>query len=479
MALGYLVSKRKMKRYKEVGIPKSIMERRPHPLHPNLEVQRNGLVYDVRLNRERKFWRQDQHAYIVFKPKTGKQTYYQVARFVYEAFHGLLTDEQQVYFVDGNSDDRSLTNLVPMTAEDRKVQLIADLENELGGRRHPTLKDYVGIPDGRVYSLVRERYLEGYVKTSGYVRYGKLEGHKIIYECFNGLVNGKTHQVDHINNVHDDNRLVNLQKLTHREHLAKTMTVDNPLAAKKVGVTLSKALIRIRKDKNGNKLEEVFFENVQQAIIETMKQFPDIKIMTADSLTPRTNTNETYKGFFWKFQDPVDFPSEVWKAVPLVDVDLRVSNAGRVEFKNKRRTFGTSAGQSKYLVIEHKGKPYPVHFLICATFHEHPTSLDDKSITPDHINHQVDDNRADNLRWATKAEQVLYRRCMKIIIALDRRNNEEVGFYKTIDEARTAFGVGRNAVIRSLNGTTLYSKSVPNIRFEWKDKNDDNLVGNS
>lgn len=454
------------------------MERRPHPLHPNLEVQRDGLVFDVRLNRQRKFWEQDQHAYIVFKPKTGKQTYYQVARFVYETFHGLLADEQQVYFVNGNSDDRSLTNLVSMTAEDRKVQLIANLENDLGGRRHPSLKDYVGLPDGRVYSLVRERYLEGYVKSSGYVRYGKLEGHKIIYECFNGLVNGKTHHIDHINNVHDDNRLINLQKLTRREHSIKTMTIDNPLAGKKTGMSLSKALIRIKKDGKGNVLEEVFFENVQHAITETIKQFPDLKVMTADSLTPRTNTNETYKGFFWRFQDPVDLPGEIWRAVPMVDVDLRVSNAGRVEFKNRRRTFGTTC-RAGYRTIEHMERSYPVHFLVCAAFHEHPTTLNDRSITPDHINHKVDDNRADNLRWATKAEQVLYRRCMKIIIALDRRNNEEVGFYKTIDEARTAFGVGRNAVIRSLNGTTKYSKSVPNIRFEWKDKNDDNLVGNS
>ena len=192
--------------------------------------------------------------------------------------------------------------------------------------------------------------------------------------------------------------------------------------------------------------------------------------MTANSLTSRTNTTETYKGFYWKYQKPADLPDEIWKDVPIADVKLRVSSAGRVEFQNTRRTYGTVVGDSEYRVVEHGQKSYPVHFLVCAAFHEHPTSLDDKSFTPDHKNHQVDDNRADNLQWASKREQVLSRRCMKLIVAVDTKLKAEKGTYETINDARAAFGVGRNTVIQSLNGKTKVCRALPDIRFEWRKK---------
>ena len=446
------------------------MDRRPHPDHPEFEVNRDGVVFDVRLKRERKLYQQDNLFYVLIKLKTGRKLYYPVARFVYEAFHGLLKEDLQVYHLDGNVANRSLANLTLMTADERKNQIAEDLQSRLGGRRHPTLRDCIGFPDGKVYSLCKEKFLEGYKRTTGYIRYGRLEGHKLIYECFNGLVDGRRFHIDHINNVHDDNRLTNLQKLTCQQHLAKTRSVDSPLAHKKTGITLSKPLIRFKKDGKGNSIEEVLFDNVQQAVARTMKEFPEITFMTADSLTPRTNTSESYKGFFWRFQESVDLPGEIWKSVPLDNVTLRVSSAGRVEFKNKRRTFGGICSSANYLVIEHRKKSYPVHFLVCLAFHDHPTTVDDKTITPDHINHKVDDNRAENLRWATAREQVLSRRCMRLIIAIDKSNDTEIGSFETIDDARIAFGVGRDVVLKSLNGTTKCSRRLPNIRFEWRQK---------
>ena len=445
------------------------MDRRPHPVHPELEVNRNGVVFDVRLKRERKLNQQDNLFYVLIKLKTGKKLYYPVARFVYEAFYGLLKEDLQVYHLDGNVINRSLANLTSMTADERKNQIAEALQSKLDGRRHPKLTDFIGFPDGKVYNLYKEKFLEGYKNDAGYVRFNKIEGHKLIFECFNGVVNGKLYHIDHINNVHDDNRLINLQKLTRREHLIKTMTIDRPLARKKLGIALSKPLIRIKKDRFGNILEQVSFESVHQAIAVTMKEHPEITIMTADSLTPRTNTSESYKGFFWRYQEPVDLPGEVWKPVPLDGVHLRVSSAGRVEFKNGRRTFG-GARRANYLTIEHQKKSYPVHFLVCAAFHKHPSTLDDKTITPDHINHIVDDNRADNLKWATAREQVVSRRCMRLIIAIDKSNDTEIGSFETIDDARIAFGVGKDVVLKSLNGTAKCSRRLPNIRFEWRQK---------
>lgn len=444
------------------------MERKPHPVHKHLFAQTDGKVYNN--GKECKLWQADGQAYIVLRPKNQKQIYYPIARLVYEACkESVLELEKVIYFVNGDINDRSLSNLVAMTPDQRKKEIAQELKLE-GGRRHPTLTDYVAFRDGKVFSLSKERYLTGYKRSRGYIRFGKLEGHKLVYECFYGLVNGKTHHVDHINNIHDDNKLDNLQKLNRHEHLIKSMTLDNPNSSATGGTTLSKPLIRIKKDKNGRVLQQLLFENVQTAVKKTMEEFPNIKEMTANGLSKRTNKKETYKGFFWEFQESIDLPGEIWKNIPIEGVDLRASTMGRIEFRNKRRTYGVVEGQSGYLVIEHKNKTYKVHFLTCATFHQHPTTLDDKSITPDHINHVVNDNRPENLRWATKREQTLSRKCMRLVVAIDTTTESELNSFETIDDARGAYKIGRNTVIRSLNGITKYSRALPNIRFEWRDK---------
>ena len=52
-------------------------------------------------------------------------------------------------------------------------------------------------------------------KTKGY------SVHRFVYECFNGIIpDGKV--IDHVNNIKDDNRLCNLQLMTHQENCKKS-----------------------------------------------------------------------------------------------------------------------------------------------------------------------------------------------------------------------------------------------------------------
>ena len=40
--------------------------------------------------------------------------------------------------------------------------------------------------------------------------------HRFVYECFNGIIpDGKV--IDHVNNIKDDNRLCNIQLITHKK----------------------------------------------------------------------------------------------------------------------------------------------------------------------------------------------------------------------------------------------------------------------
>ena len=67
-----------------------------------------------------------------------------------------------------------------------------------------------------------------------------------------------------------------------------------------------------------------------------------------------------------------------------------------------RYTYGTVCSSNGYLELHSKRLgQHLIHRLVCECFHSNP---DDKP-TVDHINRIRTDNRAENLRWATRKEQ--------------------------------------------------------------------------
>ena len=79
--------------------------------------------------------------------------------------------------------------------------------------------------DGLVYCLKHDKLV---LRTNnvqrGYVRNQTTKGqclqHRIVWETFNGEI-PDGYEVDHINNVRDDNRLCNLQLLTRLDNMRK------------------------------------------------------------------------------------------------------------------------------------------------------------------------------------------------------------------------------------------------------------------
>ena len=69
-------------------------------------------------------------------------------------------------------------------------------------------------------------------------------------------------------------------------------------------------------------------------------------------------------------------------------------------YKKFRWTFG-SRHPSGYLHVGYHGKYYKAHQIVCRAFHGLPPA--DKPEV-DHINRIKDDNRLDNLRWASRKE---------------------------------------------------------------------------
>ena len=96
---------------------------------------------------------------------------------------------------------------------------------------HPVFNLNASDKNGNIIHLVRQVPNLGQKHKSGYlvcmVRKHGQNGqktcyvHRFVYECFNGLIpDGKV--IDHINNIRDDNRLCNLQLMTHQENCKKS-----------------------------------------------------------------------------------------------------------------------------------------------------------------------------------------------------------------------------------------------------------------
>ena len=96
---------------------------------------------------------------------------------------------------------------------------------------HPVYNLYASDENGNIIHLVKQVPLTGTKKKNGYlfcmVRKHGQNGqkgyyvHRFVYECFNGIIpDGKV--IDHVNNIKDDNRLCNLQLMTHQENCKKS-----------------------------------------------------------------------------------------------------------------------------------------------------------------------------------------------------------------------------------------------------------------
>ena len=96
---------------------------------------------------------------------------------------------------------------------------------------HPVYNLYASDGNGNIIHLVKQVPSTGQKHKNGYlfcmVRKHGQNGqkgyyvHRFVYECFNGIIpDGKV--IDHVNNIKDDNRLCNLQLMSHQENCKKS-----------------------------------------------------------------------------------------------------------------------------------------------------------------------------------------------------------------------------------------------------------------
>lgn len=97
-----------------------------------------------------------------------------------------------------------------------------------------------------------------------------------------------------------------------------------------------------------------------------------------------------------------ELPNEEWKDCFGYEEEYEVSNLGRLRQKQSKKIFNGSK-KNGYIFAHIHSTPYPMHRLVLQSF---TPNKDYQFLTVDHINGKRDDNRIENLRWASNEENI-------------------------------------------------------------------------
>ena len=265
-----------------------------------------------------------------------------------------------------------------------------------GWKEHPIYTNYFGNSDGKIFSLLSNKILNGYIHNEYIKVYLQQISksyplHRFIYECYNGKIQEK-YQIDHINNNKLDNSINNLQALNAKDHNQKTLVQE------------------VR-----NKQSETMKKKILLEILDKKDDIIESNIYTYDELMTKLNLNyeyilrlarynKKYLNYRLSYYEDI-IENEIWKKIN--DEKFKgyeFSNMGRIKNTQNRITYG-SHHTTGYMSIHLQYKKYNVHYLICLAFHGNPPGIYNKEYSVDHIDQDKHNNKSENLRWATRIEQ--------------------------------------------------------------------------
>lgn len=159
-----------------------------------------------------------------------------------------------------------------------------------------------------------------------------------------------------------------------------------------------------------------------------------------------------------------DESKEIWKDIPGYENMYQASNMGRIAsirsgvFKIRSLVRNPTGYLQCGIRINNKIKTYLVHILIAKTFCIKNENCDQV----DHINNSKIDNRAENLQWVTKAENIQnnYRRGITIKekinikkrVKLFDKNGNSLGIFESVKAASEYLNVSMGNISSLCNG---------------------------
>jgi hypothetical protein len=171
---------------------------------------------------------------------------------------------------------------------------------------------------------------------------------------------------------------------------------------------------------------------------------------------------KTAGGFIFKYTDETNnkIHNEIWKKYDdKIYLNLHVSNFGRIKLWSGKITNGFSNIDGYKLTtvknaINGKSEKKLVHRLVADLFLEPPTN---NTMTINHIDGKKENNKIDNLEWATPSQQLEHtyktglRKNIKKVAQYDMYNNV-IKIFNSISEASRETGANINCISKTCNG---------------------------
>ena len=446
-------------------IDKTCFERdgwKSHDSFENYMGNENGDIINVKTRKILKGQLKKSGFIAMYLTDGATSKYIPKHQFIFECFNGILTPVKSIIHIDGNESNNMLCNLSIEVLQTSAHQFVDGTWYP-----HPVYKTHAANTQGQIKNLQNKALYKLSPSASGYVEHrirnkGQKEicllAHRFIYECFYGLIKPK-YEVDHINSIKHDNSINNLQTLSNRDHRKKTRA-ENPMISLKRASTVSKTIIRFKKDKNVEIDHEQFDSSSDAA--KTIG-----KNCKVNGIREAIKFAKIYYGYYWKYKPLVFVEGEEWKSVRLSDsVLITVSNLGRI-----KTSYGLSEGcktESGYKKIGFADKTYLVHTLICLAFHGLPQEMAENA-TVDHINKNRSDNRAINIRWTDEHTQGLNRKGVREVYGyLINRPNHIFGPYPSVRDAGKALKIDYSSISAVINKRRISAGSFNGNKIGWK-----------
>jgi hypothetical protein len=326
-----------------------------------------------------------------------------------------------------------------------------------GWKEHPKYSNYLGNSEGKIYSLLSNKVLNGnnnngYIKVSLKQISKSYPLHRFIYECYNGKIQEK-YQIDHINNNKLDNSINNLQALNAKDHNQKTMTDEVRI---KQNESLQKQILIEIYDKK---------ENIIKNYIDTANSLTTKLHISTSYILQLARFNTKYLNYRLSYYEDI-IENEIWKKIN--DEKFKgyeFSNMGRIKNTQNRITYG-SHHTTGYMSIHLQYKKYNVHYLICLAFHGNPPGIYNKEYSVDHIDQDKHNNKSENLRWATRIEQANNTSQVRKIKAFYEDTGEEIGIYLSASDAHRQLKFATGDISKACKSGKYYGK-INNRKIKW------------
>jgi plasmid maintenance system antidote protein VapI len=300
-------------------------------------------------------------------------------------------------------------------------------------------KDFEGVQissHGRIFRSSRlfphpyipSEHCDGYIQVKINNRVYKM--HRLVMDLFGPPSPTGKFSVDHINRNRSDNRIGNLRWATSHEQKENQK--------------------KHRSDRtNKCKVEYRRVGDEHWDSVSSMRDAADklgiAYILIKDVV--RGKQKQTH-GYQFRKCKAIEIEGEAWKEIN----GLYVSNMGRVQTRRCPAYFPNPDPRTGYCHVKGRNGTVLVHTLVCFAFIG-PRPSDNHTV--DHINRVRDDNRAENLKWATKKEQAnnrVYssRPCRRIPVLGGSEGSWTL--YHSVNDAASATGINRTNISSVLSG---------------------------